>query len=438
MNELIRKLGDKVKEKDMTWQEVADKVNQEYDTELTREAVRKRYNRIIKNKNKPIEVNKQGEYETLYGDGTVEAQKIVNLSPSEKASPDLVLKKLGYNPNEWELVMMSFSNWQQHTKEQSTKELYAVKFRIKPRLKEITTTDYLEAAKKVFAEEIKPIKLDKKEVKKELDNELMIECPAIELHLGKLAHYMETGENYDHKIAQDRFKQIMSEIVVTQEVTKSGTLFMGIGNDFFNTDTVTYATTKGTPQNNDLRWQKMFLVGLKLYTESLLELRKHFNKVDINLTMGNHDTMNSFYLFIALQQYFKDDNVINFIEDYKRTQCYKFGKCAIFTNHGESNLKRLTKSIPAEFYEEWGSSIYRELHLGHLHKEVVVDDESGLITRRVGSPSGTDDWHYSERFIGATARHQLFLWHKEQGLLMSRYITFSKKKLNNEKVLIKR
>ena len=64
MNELIRKLGDEVKNKKMTWQEVADKVNQEYDTELTREAVRKRYNRIIKNKNKPIEINKQGEYET--------------------------------------------------------------------------------------------------------------------------------------------------------------------------------------------------------------------------------------------------------------------------------------------------------------------------------------------------------------------------------------
>ena len=440
MNELIRKLGDEVKDRKMTWQEVADKVNQEYDTKLTREAVRKRYNRIIKNKNKPIEINKQGEFETLYGDGTVEAQKIVNLSPSEKASPDLVLKKLGYDPNEWELVMMSFSNWQQHTKEQKTKELYAVKFKIKPRLKEITTTDYLKVAKEVFAEEIKPIKLEKKEKQQELNDDLMLEFPAIELHLGKLAWYGETGENYDYKIAQERFNDIVNNVGQLQDVYQSGTCFMTIGNDFFNSDTTAYTTTKGTPQTNDLRWQKMFLKGLQMYTQALMTLREKFNKIDVQLNQGNHDEMSSFYLYIALQQHFKNDDVINFSDNLKLTQCYQFGKCAIFTNHGDKNLKRLIKSIPAEFYEEWGKSIYRELHLGHLHKEVVVDDESGMITRRIGSPSGTDAWHYSERFIGATKKHQLFLWHKEKGLLAINYITFEsdKKKLNNEKVLIKR
>ena len=41
MNELIRKLGDEVKNGKMTWQEVANKVNQEYDTDLSSEAVRK-------------------------------------------------------------------------------------------------------------------------------------------------------------------------------------------------------------------------------------------------------------------------------------------------------------------------------------------------------------------------------------------------------------
>jgi hypothetical protein len=434
MNELIKKLGNEVKNGKMTWQEVANKVNQEYDTDLSSEAVRKRYNRIIKNKNKPIEINKQEEFETIYGDGTVEAQKIVNLSPSEKASPDLVLKKLGYDPFEWELVMMSFSNWQQHTKEQKTKELYAVKFRIKPRLKEVTTTDYLKVAKEVFAEEIKPIKLEKKEKQQELNDDLMLEFPAIELHLGKLSWGGDTGQDYDQHIAKARFYKIIEEVVNEQNTNKCGTCFLTIGNDFFNSDTATNTTTKGTPQNNDIRWKKMFLIGLKLYTEALMTLREKFNKIDVQLVQGNHDAMASFYLYIALQQYFKNDNVINFSDDLKLTQCYQFGKCAIFTNHGDKNLKRLIKSIPAEFYEEWGKSIYRELHLGHLHKEVVVDDESGMITRRIGSPSGTDAWHYSERFIGATKKHQLFLWHKEKGLLAINYITFE----NDKKKLIKR
>lgn len=427
--ELIKKLGLNVKNRDITWQQASEIFSEKTGINLTGNALRKRFEHI---KDK-LQIDNTSEYETYHNNGVIEAQKIVNLPPKIKEKPEEVLKVLGYNPDEWEIIYITFSNWQQHTKKQTTKNLYAVKFKLKPTIKELTTTDYLEIAKEVFSKEIKPIKLLKKEVKK-LDDNLLIECPGIELHLGKLGWYGETGENYDYKIASERFNQIIREMIATQNITKASNLFMSIGNDFFNTDTITYTTTKGTPQQNDVRWKKMFLIGLELYKNALIELRNHFNKIDLNLVAGNHDEMSSFYLYIALQQYFKDDDVINFSNDLKKTQCYLFGKCTIFTNHGDTNLKRLIKSIPAEFHEEWGKSLYRELHLGHLHKEVVVDDESGMITRRIGSPTGTNEWHYSERYVGAVQKHQLFLWHKEKGLLTCQYIPFDM----NKKKLIKR
>jgi hypothetical protein len=427
--ELIKKLGLNVKNRDITWQQASEIFSEKTGINLTGNALRKRFEHI---KDK-LQIDNTSEYETYHNNGVIEAQKIVNLPPKIKEKPEEVLKVLGYNPDEWEIVYITFSNWQQHTKKQTTKNLYAVKFKLKPTIKELTTTDYLEIAKEVFSKEIKPIKLLKKEVKK-LDDNLLIECPGIELHLGKLGWYGETGENYDYKIASERFNQIIREMIATQNITKASNLFMSIGNDFFNTDTITYTTTKGTPQQNDVRWKKMFLIGLELYKNALIELRNHFNKIDLNLVAGNHDEMSSFYLYIALQQYFRNDNVIKFSDNLKTVQCYSFGKCAIFTSHGDGNLKRLVKSIPAEFYEEWGKSIHRELHLGHLHKEVVVDDESGMITRRIGSPSGTDEWHYSERYVGAVQKHQLFLWHKEKGLLTCQYIPFDM----NKKKLIKR
>lgn len=443
MLRVVKELGDKVKRAELTWNEAAEEYNRRTGERLIPMTFRKRYERkcdvIERTTNARPRNNKKeqpistGEYETIYGDGTIEAQKIVNLSPSEKANADLVLKKLGYDPVEWEMVMMTFANWQMHTKEQTTKELYSVKFRIKPRIKTATNEDYIQLAIDNAKENIKPLKLEKVKKKTNVDNDLIIEAPAMELHLGKMSHYLETGENYDYKIATERFSDIINEIITMQDITKAGTLFLSIGNDFFNTDTPTYTTTKGTPQNNDLRWQKMYLTGLKLYTEALNELRKHFNKIDVGLVVGNHDQQTSFHLFIALMQYFRNEGTINFIEDFKKTQCYKFGKCAIFTNHGETNLKRLMKSIPAEFYEEWGTSLYRELHLGHLHKEVVVDDESGMITRRVGSPSGTDEWHYNERFVGSLQKYQVFIWNKEQGLKAIHYINFDPVKKKDEK-----
>lgn len=424
MNERIKELGALVKNGELTWQQVADKVNKDFGTDFTSEAVRKRYNRMPED----TRIDITQDFTTEYKDGTIEAQKIVEYNKEIFGDKKKLLAYLGYNPSEWEFVYVTTSTWNQHTKEQITKQMYAVKYKLKPITNEANIDDAIEIAKQVFSEQIQPLELKKYPKIETLDKNKLMEIPAIELHLGKMAWNGDTGQDYDKDVAVGRFYEILESIINIQKQEQCGTAFITIGNDFFNSDTVNATTTKGTPQTNDLRWKKMFLIGLKLYTEFLESIRSEFNNIDVRLCSGNHDKMSSFYLYITLQQYFKNDEKIKFSEDYKDYQCYQFGKCAIFFGHGDGNLKRIIHSIPAEFYKEWGSSYFRELHLGHLHKEVTVDDESGMITRRIGSPTGTDQWHYEERFIGAIQKHQIFIWDKQKGLQSIEYINFDDKK----------
>lgn len=263
----------------------------------------------------------------------------------------------------------------------------------------------------------------------------MLELTGIELHLGKLAFDSVSGQNYNSDIAQERFYRILSEVMEQQEIEKCDTCLLCIGNDFFNSDTVNNTTTKGTQQFNDANWKVMFSLGLEMYTRFILTLRDKFNHVEVRLQQGNHDYMSSFYLYTALQCYFRNDDVIKFSDDIKDVQVFEWGRCAIFFTHGDTNLKRLIQSIPAEFYETWGRTLYRELHLGHLHCEQVVDDKSGMVTRRVGSPTGTDSWHYQERFVGATQKYQTFVWDKNKGLSNVKYITFDDPDINKVKTL---
>ena len=170
-----------------------------------------------------------------------------------------------------------------------------------------------------------------------------------------------------------------------------------------------------------------FLLGLKMYTEAFYLLRENFDKIDVKLQPGNHDEATSFYLYVALAQAFQNDNIIKFSDEYKAVQVTEFGNSALFTAHGNfkgKNYKKLIQSIAFEFAEVWGRTQHRELHLGHLHTELVVDENSGLIVRRIGSPSGTDSWHYENRYVGSRKAHQLFLWHKEVGMINSHYIVF--------------
>ena len=426
MNELIRKLGDKVKEKDMTWQEVADKVKEEHNEDLTSNAVKKRYQRMIKNENnpKPVNVN-NGEFETLYGDGTVEAQKIVNLSPGEKASPDLVLKKLGYDPNEWELVMMSFSNWQTHTREQETKELYAVKFRIKPRIKEINPNAMLELVDKVFSKKIKPINLPKKEVDKELDKDSVTVLGAVELHLGKEAREFDVGENYNVDIAIDRYETIIKVLCEEQEYKKSHKLVYGIGNDFINVDTPLNTTTKGTFQYGGISSYELFDIALKLQLQSLLTIREKYNEIEVVLVKGNHANQLEYALFRALQQRFINDSVIHFRDDYKDVQAIKMGNTSVFMAHGDSNYKRIVESMSKEFYQIYGDTEFRYILLGHLHHKQKLDELNGFTVFRLSSPSGIDRWHYKERYI-SQAGQEIFTFSKENGLTDVKHIPFQK------------
>jgi len=435
IDERIVELGNRVKDRELSWNQMADILYQEFGERLSKDAVRKRYNvrvrKVPESMNNNTKIEDSKEYKTEYSDGTVEAQKIVEYNKEKFGDKRLLLEYLGYSPDEWELLFITTSVWQQHTKEQTTKELYAVKFKVRPLINTLSLDRALEVAKDVFSKGITPYEFETVE-EKELNKDKLMEIPAIELHLGKYAEYEEVGGDYSTEIGKKRFYKIINEILRTQEIEKCDKCVLMIGNDFFNSDTINNTTAKGTPQTNDIRWQKLFMTGLSLYKEMLFTLREEFNKIDVRLCQGNHDTMSSFYLYIALSSFFAKDEKIEFCENYRQYQCYQFGDNAIFFGHGDCNLKRLVNSIPGEFYKEWGSSKYRELHLGHLHSEIVVDETSGMITRRIGSPTGTDAWHYGERFVGATQKHQLFIWHKKEGLKSVKYITFDDKKKNNQ------
>lgn len=426
MKEAIVNLGRKVKNKEMTWQEATNIFNKEHNMNITAEAFRHRY--IYTNDNYTPE-KRNVEFETHNVDGTIDIEKEIWFSPDEEKTPEMIMKKFGYSIEEFEMVSWTFGKWEVAIKDEENRICTTIRAKLKPRAeKNIPIEKYIEVAKEVFSKEIKPIKTNSIKENKGLNKNKLLELTGMELHLGKMSWSGETGQDYDKNIAQDRFYTIYNEIAEQQEIEKCDTCLLCIGNDFFNSDTVNSTTTKGTPQTNDLRWQKLFNIGLELYTQMIIGLNDKFNNIEVRLQSGNHDKMASFYLYIALSCYFKDFKNIHFSQDYKDVQCFLWGKCGIFFSHGDANLKRLIKSIPAEFYEEWGKTTFRELHLGHLHKEVVVNDDSGMITRRVGSPTATDQWHYEERFIGATQKYQTFVWDKEKGLQNIKYINFDSKK----------
>ena len=439
-DKLLFELGQQASAGVKTWAQATEEYNAATGMRLTRNGVRWRFKHTLNGKLKKDLSNSsvvKNSSDNTYAssikytakDSSLEINKDTT-TPAEKLQTEAdILKELHYDADHWKLLSYTIGHWDTQSGDGTIKKLTTIKAKIAPIItSEITPEDCIKIANDLLKKNIKPLDIhytDYDATDKWLDDNKLLELPGIELHLGKLAFTDETGQNYSSNIAKKRFDEITREIIKQQAVEKCGTCLVCIGNDFFNSDTQDNTTAKGTPQYNDTRWKHLFKQGLEMYTKLLLSLKNNFNRIEVRLQQGNHDYMSSFYLYTALQCYFTNDNKIKFSNDVKDVQVFEWGKCAIFYTHGDINLSRLIKSIPAEFYEVWGRTLFRELHLGHLHKEVVVDDNSGMITRRVGSPTGTDAWHYQERFIGSIQKYQTFVWNKNTGLQNIKYINFN-------------
>lgn len=411
-----------------SWTSIATSYVQTFGEYITRSAMRHRAQDYSRSKTKKQNSLSKTTITSTLGastyiqynnDGTVEESRLISCEDDVTRDPYKLLEALGYDPTKWELVTYRVSKWNSGTE---GKELKAVQYKVRPRTG-ISLTDMVKAAREAFKEELTPFLFTQERNVDSLNDDRLMEIAPIELHIGKMANKIETGENYDLKIAKKRFFDIFEEIYHKQEIEKCGRCVVIIGSDFFNSESDNCTSKDKIPQQNDTRYIKLFHEGIKMYVQALLTLRGLFNKVDVMLCAGNHARAMETFLYMALEQRFVNDEVVHFIENYRLTQVYQFGKCAIFYNHGDANLKQTIASIPAEFDEVWGTHPYRELHLGHLHKEVTVDENGGMITRRIGSPCGTDAWHYSNRFVGAIKKHQIFIWDKNSGLRDLHYIT---------------
>jgi hypothetical protein len=245
-----------------------------------------------------------------------------------------------------------------------------------------------------------------------------------DLHLGKLAWHEETGEDYDIKIAEERFHAAVDDLTRKASGFEVDRIVLPVGNDFFNSDNdmPSSVTSNGTPQENDSRWQKIFRKGCQMYSEAILRL-SHVAPVEVITVPGNHDTQKTFYLGEVLWgRFFNDENVTVLNPPGKRAYI-DYGKTLLGFTHGnakDESEKRLVQLMQIEQREKWGKVKYAEWLLGDVHhsrtvKLVAGEDHQGVMLRYMRSLSGTDAWHHQKGFIGQQKGAEAYLYSRDRG-----------------------
>src|SRR5258708_30082038 len=134
----------------------------------------------------------------------------------------------------------------------------------------------------------------------------MLEVSIPDLHIGKLAHEDEVGENYDTKIAIGRYNGAVNDLLahVAHYKDEIEEIIFPVGNDLLQIDKMEGTTTAGTKVDTDSRWQQMFLKAQDLMINTINKLAA-IAPVKILMIHGNHDNQTIFYLGQLLKAYYK-------------------------------------------------------------------------------------------------------------------------------------
>lgn len=371
-------------------------------------------------------------------------KKIMN-----KISDDVfLLEYLGFNPGRYEVRKYTTGSWTTPVKEEDengkkiAKIILNEKFNITIGRKKNAQLYYTKQECEEFLDnflkerKISPYELFEGEVKQAegLDDNLLMVCPGPELHLGKLGSESDY-ENYSTKQAMYRLKILTTELIEYQKKMKASQIVMGVGNDFFNSDTVDDKTTAGTQQNNDTRFKEVYLWGKVGYLSMIETFKNYFDKVVLKNNPGNHDEKSSFSLFTNIYDLYTMTNdpkvdVNLTYKDMHFSTCYEFGDNLIIFSHGKSpegkNLSdaTLARTVKNYFPEEFRRNKNVYVFAGHLHQDSETKIENVTVIR-TASLSGVDNWHASNAFVGPREGHSVYLFDKEKGYIGKHNITLT-------------
>ena len=296
-------------------------------------------------------------------------------------------------------------------------------FQIKAWLKKHTNVfnfkklrDNLMQEAKKFAPQYKPIKYEK------IEHGQLLEVNIFDLHFGKLCWGLETGDNYDTKIARKRFLTAISAIITRSKGYNIKRVVFPVGNDFFNSDTRRNETSNGTWQDEDVRWQKTFKAGRELLIDGI-DLLSQVAPVDVVVVQGNHDWERSFYVGDVLECWYNNNDNVKVNNQPTPRKHYKFGNCLISYTHGNNEkVADLPLLVATEEPRLWAQTQFREIHIGHLHhkkeiKYMSTQEHKGVTVRYMRSLSGTDAWHNLKGYKGAVQACEAFIWCEKEGLI---------------------
>lgn len=390
-----------LREKGYSYATIAASLNSKFSCGVTADSASSKYTRL-KNKQKAKQVEYKeyvdGEFfvkgqpevasvqeHKILSNGDQSSTIIVAMNEKQQKDPDFLLEAHGFDHTKW-LIKTATSNAWQQTPE---KTVYQSKIVVAPKVEKFDPDKFLEVIKK----DVAPYELKDAPIFAS-DDALVI--PLADMHFG-------VTKMQDVAFQLDQIATFIKDIGFKKVVIEQ------VG-DLFHSSQMNKAITLNGTEINEVDMVQA-VEDAKFFIDSIIESALNAgSEVHVMHTQGNHSGNLEYMFLLYLEARFPMIDVQKNI-DY-RTAYQLTEHVGIMLAHGDVAKKRLPMLFANEYSKVWSNSVWKEIHTGHFHQE-VVSDEGGVVKRQFGTPKKPDDYERKNGYTMANDKMQILIYGKD-------------------------
>ena len=245
-------------------------------------------------------------------------------------------------------------------------------------------------------------------------------------HLNKLCWGKETGTDYDFKLAEKWYRQVVMELISKVMRSKPEKLVRVIGNDLNNTDNSKSTTTAWTPQTNNLTWKDAVVRIYHIHFHMIDEISKLL-PVDLIVEPWNHDQDFVYQLGVALEIYYHKNPNVNVDNSPSSRKYVEHGVNLLgFTHWNNEKDNQIGMLMLTENKDKLANKKHIEMKRGHTHgkKKLISNiwnEINGVEINTTWSISWTDTWHHDKWYTGNKRQWEASIYNKDTGKIADVY-----------------
>lgn len=239
-------------------------------------------------------------------------------------------------------------------------------------------------------------------------------------HFGKQSILME---DWTLARASEAYESVTGELLVRGAEWDLDTVITLGGHDGAHIDSPKGLTTKGTQVEYYSNWHRICRALVRAGKTQIAMALNVAERVEHLVIPGNHDEFTSFSIGMAMEEFYDTHNSVAVDNTHDLRKYRAWGQVLLGFTHGKYEKKNELPLIMAkEVPELWGSTSVHEWHTGHLHHRSAIPhgtyrEEQGVMVRVSPSISPADGFHVRHGYIGALRGAELFVYHKEKGIV---------------------